>query len=115
MIADSSGSGSFSHSIIRTIAPIGHLYTFEYHEERAAKALEEFKTHGLSDFVTVEHRNVCKDGFGDVDSVDAGMIYDQILICSLFRFTIALDGYSVCKKSFQSSESGSYLWIQSLH
>ena len=28
------GSGSFSHSIARTIAPSGTLYTFEYHKER---------------------------------------------------------------------------------
>ncbi|KAL6631225.1 tRNA methyltransferase complex GCD14 subunit-domain-containing protein [Neocallimastix sp. 'constans'] len=28
-------SGSFSHSIARSIFPIGHLYTFEFHEERS--------------------------------------------------------------------------------
>ena len=32
------GSGSMSHAIVRTIAPSGHLYTFEFHEQRATTA-----------------------------------------------------------------------------
>ena len=32
------GSGSFSHSLARTVAPTGKLYTFEYHEQRAKQA-----------------------------------------------------------------------------
>lgn len=32
------GSGSFSHSVARTIGHTGKLYSFEFHEERAAKA-----------------------------------------------------------------------------
>lgn len=31
----------------------------------------EFERHGLAS-VHLEHRNVCKDGFGDVDNVEAG-------------------------------------------
>ncbi|XP_071498502.1 tRNA (adenine(58)-N(1))-methyltransferase catalytic subunit TRMT61A-like [Diadema antillarum] len=57
------GSGSVSHSIARTIAPSGHLYTFEFHEQRAEKASEEFVEHNLSDIVTVTHRDVSTDGF----------------------------------------------------
>ncbi|KAJ3084974.1 tRNA (adenine-N(1)-)-methyltransferase catalytic subunit trm61 [Quaeritorhiza haematococci] len=71
MIESGTGSGSFSHSIARTIGPTGHLYTFEYHEERAQKAKTEFEAHGLSDVITVECRDVCKDGFGITDSVEA--------------------------------------------
>ncbi|KAJ1941012.1 tRNA (adenine-N(1)-)-methyltransferase catalytic subunit trm61, partial [Kickxella alabastrina] len=48
MIESGTGSGSFSHSIARTIAPTGHLYTFEYHEIRAATARKEFLDHNLS-------------------------------------------------------------------
>ncbi|RUS32423.1 tRNA methyltransferase complex GCD14 subunit-domain-containing protein [Jimgerdemannia flammicorona] len=32
------GSGSFSYSLARTIAPTGKLFSFEYHEERATFA-----------------------------------------------------------------------------
>ena len=28
------GSGSLSHAIVRTIAPAGHLYTYDFHEQR---------------------------------------------------------------------------------
>ncbi|KAF9920715.1 tRNA (adenine(58)-N(1))-methyltransferase catalytic subunit trmt61a [Linnemannia zychae] len=71
MIESGTGSGSFSHSIARTIAPGGHLYTFEYHQDRVAAATKEFKEHGLQDLVTIECRDVCKDGFGLVNMVDA--------------------------------------------
>lgn len=67
------GSGSFSHSILNTIGPEGHLYTFEYHAERVEKAKLEFNQHGFSDRVTVSHRDVCKDGLDLDDCVDAGI------------------------------------------
>lgn len=65
------GSGSLSHHFLRTIAPSGHLFTFEYHQQRAEAATAEFTTHGLTEYVTVAHRDVCADGFGLVDQVDA--------------------------------------------
>jgi tRNA A58 N-methylase Trm61 len=69
------GSGSFSHSTLRTISGGGggHLFSFEFHQTRALKAQAEFATHGFGkDVVTLEHRNVCKDGFGDqVQNADA--------------------------------------------
>lgn len=44
------GSGSFSHSIARTIGPSGRLYSYEFHEARASKArsvlLSHFSTPG---------------------------------------------------------------------
>jgi hypothetical protein len=69
------GSGSFSHSIVRTISPSGKLHTFEYHKERAEKAATEFIAHGLGkELVEVHHRDVCKDGFGLENIADAGKI-----------------------------------------
>lgn len=67
------GSGSLSHALIRTVKPNGHLYTFEFHENRCAVAKEEFINHGLRDFVTTENRDVCENGFGEhlKEKVDA--------------------------------------------
>ncbi|XP_006003407.1 tRNA (adenine(58)-N(1))-methyltransferase catalytic subunit TRMT61A [Latimeria chalumnae] len=58
------GSGSLSHAIIRTIAPNGHLYTVEFHKQRAEKAVEEFQDHKVDHLVTVKNQDVCKNGFG---------------------------------------------------
>lgn len=65
------GSGSLSHSIARTLAPHGKLFTHDFHEERALAAQEEFKDHGLGEIVTVQHRDVCRDGFNVDQAVDA--------------------------------------------
>ncbi|XP_015112393.1 tRNA (adenine(58)-N(1))-methyltransferase catalytic subunit TRMT61A [Diachasma alloeum] len=65
VIETGTGSGSLSHSLIRTVRPHGHLYTFDFHEQRVQLATEEFTKHGLSDHVTVAHRDVCLEGFGE--------------------------------------------------
>ncbi|CAN0195221.1 unnamed protein product, partial [Discosporangium mesarthrocarpum] len=46
-------------AIIRTIAPTGHLHTFEFNRTRADSAREEFKANGIGDLVTVSHGDVC--------------------------------------------------------
>ncbi|KAJ3044172.1 tRNA (adenine-N(1)-)-methyltransferase catalytic subunit trm61 [Rhizophlyctis rosea] len=71
MIESGTGSGSFSHSIARTIAPTGHLYTFEYSQDRYEKAAAEFKAHGLADIITIQCRDVCKNGFDMENAVTA--------------------------------------------
>ncbi|ORY48914.1 tRNA methyltransferase complex GCD14 subunit [Rhizoclosmatium globosum] len=71
VIESGTGSGSFSHSIARTIAPTGTLHTFEYHEERVLKFKDELASHDLSSIIHVNHRNVCKDGFGLTGVSDA--------------------------------------------
>ncbi|RWS27883.1 hypothetical protein B4U80_10577, partial [Leptotrombidium deliense] len=65
------GSGSLSHSILRTISPNGHLYTFDFHEERVQKALKEFIDHGLDKLVSIKARDVCKQGFDLCSVADA--------------------------------------------
>ncbi|XP_067098717.1 tRNA (adenine(58)-N(1))-methyltransferase catalytic subunit TRMT61A [Osmerus mordax] len=65
------GSGSLSHAILRTIAPTGHLHTVEFHQQRAEKAGEEFRDHGVGHLVTVRNQDVCKEGFGVTGVADA--------------------------------------------
>ncbi|XP_012529577.1 tRNA (adenine(58)-N(1))-methyltransferase catalytic subunit TRMT61A isoform X1 [Monomorium pharaonis] len=74
VVETGTGSGSLSHSLIRAIRPSGHLYTFDFHEQRISIASAEFRKHGLSDFVTLKKNDVCLEGFGEelnhkVDSV----------------------------------------------
>ncbi|KAK9880342.1 hypothetical protein WA026_010227 [Henosepilachna vigintioctopunctata] len=64
VVESGTGSGSLSHAIIRRIKPSGHLYTFDFHETRAEVARNEFKDHGLGEYVTVQTRDVCTNGFG---------------------------------------------------
>ncbi|KAF8125186.1 tRNA methyltransferase complex subunit Cpd1 [Boletus edulis] len=71
VIEAGTGSGSFSHSVARTIGSSGHLYSYEFHEARADKAREEFIRHGMENIVTLTHRNVCKDGFTVENLVDS--------------------------------------------
>ncbi|RLU17220.1 hypothetical protein DMN91_011289 [Ooceraea biroi] len=65
VIETGTGSGSLSHSLIRTIRPHGHLYTFDFHEHRASVAGVEFERHGLSEFVTLRVKDICIEGFGE--------------------------------------------------
>ncbi|XP_043276240.1 tRNA (adenine(58)-N(1))-methyltransferase catalytic subunit TRMT61A isoform X2 [Venturia canescens] len=65
VIETGTGSGSLSHSLIRTIRPNGHLYTFDFHEQRVELARVEFEQHGLKEYTDVGHRDVCLEGFGE--------------------------------------------------
>ena len=53
------GSGAMSHAIMRTIAPLGKLHTFEFNKMRADQARQEFAKNGLSHLVNVYHKDVC--------------------------------------------------------
>lgn len=85
IVESGTGSGSLSHYFMRAVKPHGHLHTFDFHENRVQQARDEFRSHGLQDFVTVTvisifykfpnniplciaqvyHRDVCELGFSD--------------------------------------------------
>ena len=70
------GSGALSHCIMRTIAPHGKLYTYEFNGMRAETARKEFAKNRVGHLVEVIHKDVCgKHGPGGFDrpqaSVDA--------------------------------------------
>jgi tRNA (adenine57-N1/adenine58-N1)-methyltransferase len=70
------GSGALSHCILRTIAPKGKLFTYEFNGHRAHTATKEFAKNRVGHLVTVTHKDVCgKHGPGGFDrpqaSVDA--------------------------------------------
>jgi precorrin-6B methylase 2 len=77
VIEAGTGSASLSHAILRTIAPSGHLYTFDFHSQRVKTAHDEFIGHGFSEsLVTVALRDVCTDGFGISDSIANAVFLD---------------------------------------
>eukprot|EP00347_Sterkiella_histriomuscorum_P016963 403351184 len=58
------GSGSLSVSILKTIVPTGHLFTYEFNQVRAEKAKEDFQRLGFyPNNVHVTHRDVLNNGF----------------------------------------------------
>ena len=57
------GSGSLSVSIVKAIIPTGHLYTFDFNEDRVCKAKADFEKLGLGQYITVTKRDVLSDGF----------------------------------------------------
>nr|CAI5834209.1 unnamed protein product [Callosobruchus analis] len=65
VVESGTGSGSLSHALIRALKPHGHLYTFDFHEDRVNTAKEEFQNHGFGHYVTVKNRDVCETGFGE--------------------------------------------------
>lgn len=56
------GSGSLSSSFAWACRPGGHLFTYEFNQDRYEKVKVEFEIQGLNN-VTVVWRDTCKDGF----------------------------------------------------
>jgi tRNA (adenine57-N1/adenine58-N1)-methyltransferase catalytic subunit len=68
VVESGTGSGAMSHALLRTIAPCGHLHTYEFNQHRAQEAQREFAQHGLRHLVTVHHKDVCHGLVEDQDS-----------------------------------------------
>jgi tRNA (adenine57-N1/adenine58-N1)-methyltransferase len=63
VLESGTGSASLTHSLCRAVAPSGHVFTYEFHCERADAARKELIDHGLSSVVTVTHRDIMENGF----------------------------------------------------
>lgn len=63
VIETGTGTGSLSTAFITALQPTGRLYTFEYHDERAAGAASDFDRNALAPWVTVTHRDTIALGF----------------------------------------------------
>ncbi|KAK2952304.1 putative tRNA methyltransferase complex GCD14 subunit [Blattamonas nauphoetae] len=62
VLESGTGSGVLSTSIARSVAPTGHLYTFEFNQMRADEARKDFAKRGLSSLITTTHRDVAGEG-----------------------------------------------------
>uniref|UniRef100_H3G7A1 tRNA (adenine(58)-N(1))-methyltransferase n=2 Tax=Phytophthora ramorum TaxID=164328 RepID=H3G7A1_PHYRM len=74
VVESGTGSGALTTSFARTVAPHGHVFTFEFNAVRAEIARQEFKRNGLESVITVECRDACEQGFpealeGSIDLV----------------------------------------------
>ena len=71
------GSGALSTSFARVVAPLGHLFTFEYNEMRANEAQREFNENGLGKVISVFHRDAYEDGFVVKDESNPSLCVDK--------------------------------------
>lgn len=71
LIEAGAGSGSFTHASTRAIyngypekrRKTGKVWSYEFHEQRHEKLVQELQDHGLDGLVEVTHRDVCSEGF----------------------------------------------------
>jgi tRNA (adenine57-N1/adenine58-N1)-methyltransferase len=76
VLESGTGSGSLSSAFARSVAPTGHLHTFEFNSERVRQARNDFNLLGFGpDLLTVYWRDICAQGFpivgngGEVDAI----------------------------------------------
>ncbi|KAE9617084.1 hypothetical protein Lal_00034467 [Lupinus albus] len=75
VLESGTGSGSLSTSLARAVAPTGHVYTFDFHEQRAGSARDDFERTGLHNLVSVGVRDIQGEGFPDEFSGRADAVF----------------------------------------
>ncbi|XP_068639906.1 uncharacterized protein [Aristolochia californica] len=75
VLESGTGSGSLTTSIARAVAPQGHVYTFDFHEQRTSLAREDFEKIGLSSLITVGVRDIQGEGFPEEFSKRADSVF----------------------------------------
>lgn len=63
ILESGTGTGSLSVHLIRSLHPTGHLYSFEFNQNRIKAVQIEFSSLHTNPFVTIIHRNICQEGF----------------------------------------------------
>ncbi|KAG4971435.1 hypothetical protein AAZX31_13G217600 [Glycine max] len=109
VLESGTGSGSLTTSLARAVAPSGHVYTFDFHEQRAASARADFERTGLSSLVTVQVRDIQGEGFPDTftgmaDSVFLDLPQPWLVIPSaakVLRHDGTLCSFSPCIEQVQ--------------
>lgn len=105
------GSGSLTTSLARAIAPTGHVYTFDFHEQRASSARLDFERNGLAGLVTVEVRDIQGQGFPDehtskIDAIFLDLPQPWLAISSvakMLHFNGTLCSFSPCIEQVQQT------------
>ncbi|WCJ21032.1 tRNA (adenine(58)-N(1))-methyltransferase catalytic subunit trmt61a [Euphorbia peplus] len=111
VLESGTGSGSLTTSLARAVAPKGHVYTFDFHEQRAASAREDFERTGVSSVVTVGVRDIQGMGFPDeysglADSVFLDLPQPWLAIPSaakMLKQDAVLCSFSPCIEQVQRS------------
>ncbi|KAF8037573.1 hypothetical protein BT93_B0454 [Corymbia citriodora subsp. variegata] len=111
VLESGTGSGSLTTSLARAVAPTGHVYTFDFHEQRAASAREEFERTGVSSVVTVGVRDIQGKGFPDelcgmADAVFLDLPQPWLVIASaakMLKPDATLCSFSPCIEQVQRS------------
>ncbi|GAB4846734.1 hypothetical protein Ancab_025742 [Ancistrocladus abbreviatus] len=111
VLESGTGSGSLTTSLARAVAPSGHVYTFDFHEQRAASAREDFEKTGLGHLVTVGVRDIQGEGFpetfsGMADSVFLDLPQPWLAILSagkMLKSDGVLCSFSPCIEQVQRS------------
>lgn len=109
VLESGTGSGSLTTSLARAIAPSGHVYTFDFHEQRASSARQDFCRNGLDGLITVEVRDIQGQGFPDelagrIDAIFLDLPQPWLAISSaavMLRCDGALCSFSPCIEQVQ--------------
>ncbi|PUZ46586.1 hypothetical protein GQ55_7G091500 [Panicum hallii var. hallii] len=75
VLESGTGSGSLTTSLARAVAPHGRVHTFDFHEQRAASAREDFERNGLSNLITVNVRDIQGEGFPEEHRASSDAVF----------------------------------------
>uniref|UniRef100_A0A0E0GZ26 tRNA (adenine(58)-N(1))-methyltransferase n=1 Tax=Oryza nivara TaxID=4536 RepID=A0A0E0GZ26_ORYNI len=75
VLESGTGSGSLTTSLARAVAPHGRVCTFDFHDQRAASAREDFERNGLTSIITVAVRDIQGQGFPEEHTGAADAVF----------------------------------------